>query len=325
LIFTWDGHNENEDAGLGYHLNFQGFEDQTTPRVLLQGEAQGVPMASVAAGHGFTLARSKDGALYSFGSNGNGQLGLGEPMCRAVEPRRVIALSQHNIVAVAAGDSRGLALTDTGDLFYFGHGPDDKFNLADGYPELLLYYAMLPVLIAGLSPSDRVVSISVSIGYSRDAFFAVTERGGLLSWGGGSDCLGHGAGRQMVKVPTLIEALAGVRVVSVSAGTAHVLALAGDGAVYAWGDSTGGKTGLVGRGGAEGVVEGGAVAGDEGHERSQAGGERTSIAMAGSESLEGAMVGGQDPPIPTIEYLPRRIREMRVHCPECQPQQYVTC
>jgi alpha-tubulin suppressor-like RCC1 family protein len=208
-------------------------------------------------------------------------------MSRAVEPRRVLALSQHNLVAVAAGDDRGLALAEDGELFSFGHARNVKVNIhEDGYSGLLLHYAKLPVLVGGLLPSDRAVSISISTAYSRQAYFAVTERGELLRWDGRSYLLGHGAGCQTVEVPTRVEALAGVRVVSVSAGTEHALALAGDGAVYGWGDATGGKIGLVGRKGC----------------------------------FEGVMAGvGQEHPSAATEYLPRRIPGVQVHCPEFPP------
>jgi alpha-tubulin suppressor-like RCC1 family protein len=67
------------------------------------------------------------------------------------------------------------------------------------------------------------------------AAFAVGEDGEVFSWGRGPDTvLGHGD-MQSQPSPKRVEALRGIRVSSVSAGWHHVLALAEDGLVYAWG------------------------------------------------------------------------------------------
>ena len=56
-----------------------------------------------------------------------------------------------------------------------------------------------------------------------------------MSWGGGySGQQGHGD-RQPQLEPKKVEALAGERVVAVSAGAEHNLALTADGAVWSWG------------------------------------------------------------------------------------------
>jgi alpha-tubulin suppressor-like RCC1 family protein len=60
-----------------------------------------------------------------------------------------------------------------------------------------------------------------------------SSRGG----GGASGTLGHGDERDQFS-PKRVEALRGVRVSSVSAGSWHVLALPEDGQVYAWGEES---------------------------------------------------------------------------------------
>ena len=71
---------------------------------------------------------------------------------------------------------------------------------------------------------------------------ALTADGAVWSWGGGaSGQLGHGD-MQTQLLPKKIEALAGQRVVAVSAGANHSLALTAGGAVFTWG--TGGHGGL---------------------------------------------------------------------------------
>ena len=72
---------------------------------------------------------------------------------------------------------------------------------------------------------------------------ALSADGALWSWGcGGQGVLGHGD-EQYQLLPTKIEAFAGQRVVAVSAGGDHSLALTADGAVWSWGGGTYGKLG----------------------------------------------------------------------------------
>jgi len=63
----------------------------------------------------------------------------------------------------------------------------------------------------------------------------ITADGAVWSWGTGK--LGHGDTQtQTQPLPKKVEAIAGRRVVAVSAGEAHSLALTADGAVFAWGE-----------------------------------------------------------------------------------------
>jgi E3 ubiquitin-protein ligase HERC2 len=73
------------------------------------------------------------------------------------------------------------------------------------------------------------------VGAGLTVHFAIGEEGELFSWGSDKyGRLGHGvkAGREK---PKRVEALRGVRVISVAVGFSHTLALAEDGLVYAWG------------------------------------------------------------------------------------------
>ena len=72
---------------------------------------------------------------------------------------------------------------------------------------------------------------------------ALTADGALWSWGWGEDgTLGHGD-EQSQPLPKKVEALAERRVVAVSAGGAHSLAITADGAVLSWGEGASGQLG----------------------------------------------------------------------------------
>ena len=73
----------------------------------------------------------------------------------------------------------------------------------------------------------------------------VTADGAVWSWGdGGRGQLGHGDLQNQL-LPKKIEAFAGQRVVAVSAGDFHSLAITADGAVFTWGA---GEDGCLGHG-----------------------------------------------------------------------------
>ena len=86
---------------------------------------------------------------------------------------------------------------------------------------------------------QRVVAVSAGSSHS----LAITTDGALWSWGGAGDGkLGHGD-QQRQLLPKKIEAFAGQRVVAVSAGAHHSLAITADGGVWSWGDGEDGQLG----------------------------------------------------------------------------------
>ena len=86
---------------------------------------------------------------------------------------------------------------------------------------------------------QRVVAVSAGLEHST----AITADGSVWSWGGGSfGKLGHGDAQNQL-LPKKIEAFAGQRVVAVSAGAYHSLALTADAAVWSWGFGVFGKLG----------------------------------------------------------------------------------
>ena len=74
---------------------------------------------------------------------------------------------------------------------------------------------------------------------------ALAADGAVWSWGSGDEGkLGHGDTHDQL-LPKKVEALAGLRVVDVSAGNDHSLAITADGAVFTWG---GGESSCLGHG-----------------------------------------------------------------------------
>ena len=89
---------------------------------------------------------------------------------------------------------------------------------------------LLPKKVEALA-GRNVVAILAGVYHS----LAITANGAVWSWGSGCfGRLGHGNQQQQL-LPKKIEALAGGRVVAVSAGGGHSLAVTADGDTFTWG------------------------------------------------------------------------------------------
>jgi alpha-tubulin suppressor-like RCC1 family protein len=176
----------------------------------------GVRVRSVAAGSAHSLALGWDGRVYSWGSNDSGQLGHGDTLHR---PSPAVTESLEGVLGIAAACGHSHAATHSGAVFSWGGALLDG---AQSEPR--------PILLEGF---DGLRVRGVFAGMSEA--YAIGEAGELFSWG--SDyvvILGHGDCQDQPS-PKRVEALRDVRISSVSAGPWHVLALAEDRLVYAWG------------------------------------------------------------------------------------------
>ena len=163
----------------------------------------------------------------------DGMLGHGDQQTQLL-PKKVEALAGQRAVAVSAGSSHSLAITADGAVWSWGDGEYGKLGHGDQQNQ------WQPKKIEAFA-GQSVVAVSVGGDHS----FAITADGAVWSWGGGCEGrLGHG-NQQNRQLPKKVEAFAGRRVVAVSAGGDHSLALTADGAVFTWGQ---GETGCLGHG-----------------------------------------------------------------------------
>ena len=186
---------------------------------------------SVSAGSAHSLVLTADGAVWSWGDAHSGNLGLGDSQSQW-QPRKVVGFESQRVVAVSAGAAHSLALTADGAAWSWGYGHDGRLGHGDQQDQLL------PKKIEAFA-GQCVIAVSAGGMYS----LAITAGGAVWSWGVGQfEMLGHGD-LQWQLLPKKVEAFAGRRVVAVSAGYEHSLALADDGAVCSWGDGGYGKLG----------------------------------------------------------------------------------
>ena len=147
-------------------------------------------------------------------------------------PKKIEAFAGQHVVAVSAGSRHNLALTADGAVWSWGGGDLGQLGHGDQQDQLL------PKKVEAFA-GQRVVAVSAGGGHS----LALTADGSVWSWGSCSfGKLGH-SDQQIQLLPKKIEAFAGQRVVAVSAGAHHSLAITADGAVWSWGDGLDGQLG----------------------------------------------------------------------------------
>ncbi len=78
-------------------------------------------IVDLSSGYRHTLAATTEGAVYSWGHNGNGQLGQGVgDKTNRHSPTKIPSLSHSKVVQVSSGEDFSLVLTSEGRIFSFG-------------------------------------------------------------------------------------------------------------------------------------------------------------------------------------------------------------
>ncbi|XP_026528408.1 probable E3 ubiquitin-protein ligase HERC3 [Notechis scutatus] len=112
-FFAW-GQNNYGQLGLGKE-----FPSQDTPQRVRS--LDGVPLSQVAAGGAHSFALSLSGAVFGWGKNTSGQLGLSDEKDRE-SPCHVKLLRTQKVVYISCGNDHTAVLTKSGGVFTFGAG-----------------------------------------------------------------------------------------------------------------------------------------------------------------------------------------------------------
>jgi len=213
-VFGW-GSNGAGSIGDGTNIS------RSTPVALdTSGVLATKTIVSIAAGY----AVSSDGQLYSWGTNGLGQLGDGTTTSSnsPVAVDMSGALLGKSMVAVAsAGGSTAMALTSEGEVYSWGWG---LFGILGNGSDLM---QLTPVAVdtSGVLSGKKITAISAGL-----HALALSQDGELFAWGNNpSGALGYKSSSLWSNVPVKVDTsgvLAGQSVTAIAAGYTHSLVLA---------------------------------------------------------------------------------------------------
>lgn len=232
-VWTW-GANGAGELGTG----------ETADHVCAPTQVPGLTgITAIATGFGHVLALKSDGTVWSWGSNGRGQLGNGTQVSSNV-PVRVPGLA--DIVAISAADhydaaaGHSVAVDSLGTVWAWGDNSDGQVgndatleNCSSNHHPLPCVKS--PVKVAGLPPVAKIMT-------GAEVTFAIDKNGVLWGWGTSSwlgttqstaNCAAASAGTSpCYRIPLALPHLAGFS--SIVAGKVSTLALKGDGSLWSW-------------------------------------------------------------------------------------------
>ncbi|XP_074547318.1 putative E3 ubiquitin-protein ligase HERC1 isoform X2 [Halichoeres trimaculatus] len=220
-VFSW-GDGEYGKLGHGNSAT------QKYPKII-QGPLLGKVVVCVSAGYRHSAAVTNDGELYTWGEGDFGRLGHSDSQSRNV-PTLVKDIS--GVGQVACGSSHTIAVAQDGrTVWSFGGGDNGKLGHGDTNrvyrPKVIeaLHGFIIRKVCAGSQSS-----------------LALTSAGQVFAWGCGS-CLGCGSSETTSLRPRFIEDLSITKIIDISCGDSHCLALSHENEVYAWGNNTMGQCG----------------------------------------------------------------------------------
>ena len=206
---------------------------------------------NIAAGGAHSIAFSYGtGKIVAFGQGKHGQLGTGTVSDNVVP---IMVAAQHsgqgeevawndreqNVVHVACGNNHSALLTDRGRLYMWGR--NNKTQLARHNDDATNVSAWVPNLVKIPGYTHEILHIACGVNYSA----AVTSNFDVFTWGSGVfGNLGHGDTKDRSK-PELVRRLIGASIVTLAAGSKHMLALSHSGEVWSWGHGDNGRLGLA--------------------------------------------------------------------------------
>nr|XP_012137181.1 PREDICTED: probable E3 ubiquitin-protein ligase HERC4 isoform X1 [Megachile rotundata] len=190
-------------------------------------------VVQVACGINHVLALTNNGKLYSWGSNSDGQLGLGTDVKNEIKPKLISSLAGVPIAFITCGGYHSMAISKSGAVFGWGKNTFGQLGLNDtrnrNLPRQLQTLQNAKVCYAACGEEFSVF---------------LTVDGGVFTCGAGMyGQLGHGNTSNEI-LPRQVMELMGSTVTQISCGKRHTLGLVPSrGRVYAWGLGGAGQLG----------------------------------------------------------------------------------
>ncbi|XP_031427169.2 probable E3 ubiquitin-protein ligase HERC3, partial [Clupea harengus] len=169
-------------------------------------------IVQIACGDHHSVALTKDGQLFTWGQNSNGQLGLGKGESSTSSPRPLKSLVGIPLSQISAGGDHSFALSLSGAVFGWGKNSAGQLGLGDDTDRLS------PAPVVSLH-QKKTVFISCGAEHT-----AVLTKGGLVFTCGSGRYgqLGHNSLRDELR-PRLVAEFWGSKVSQIACGRYHTL------------------------------------------------------------------------------------------------------
>mgnify|MGYP004460249763 FL=1 len=219
--------NKIENLALGtYKVYLIAFDKAGNSRKSKEVEFKiAIEFKEISTGDNHCLGIDSEGKLWSWGSNGYGQLGDGTTT-RRYNPVQIVEDTQ--FIQISAGNAHSLAIDRNGNLWSWGYNYAGQ--LGDGTKNNKL----IPTII---NTEVSFTHISAGEGFS----LAIDNSGNIWSWGrNGSGQLGNGTYEEKLEP---VQITTGRKFTQISAGAVHSLAIDSEGNLWTWGYNRYGQLG----------------------------------------------------------------------------------
>ncbi|XP_022841811.1 ultraviolet-B receptor UVR8-like [Olea europaea var. sylvestris] len=221
-VLSW-GRNQNGQLGLGTT------EDSLLPQKI-EG-FQGISVKMITAGAEHTAAVTEDGELYGWGWGRYGNLGLGDRIDRLI-PEKVSSVEHEKIILVACGWRHTISVSSSGSVYTYGWSKYGQLGHGDFEDHLIPHK---------LEALHEHCICQISGGWRHT--MALTTDGELYGWGWNKfGQLGVGDNSDHCS-PIPVKFPDDQKVVHVSCGWRHTLAVTDRHNVFSWGRGTNGQLG----------------------------------------------------------------------------------
>lgn len=236
-VHTW-GYNGSGQLGDGTNTNRSlPFQIMNVPGSSLVGQT----VTSVSTGGYHTLAVDSNGCVHAWGRNDRGELGN-----NTISSQNLPTLVSNNpggsmfgqqIVAVAGGWEQSFAIDSKGSLHAWGQNSDGRLGTGD------MKDMWTSVLISNNGSLAGRIIVAVACGSTSTA--ALDSTGQVHIWGSNSSGnLGDSTWiAKTLPISPMQGALTGIRIMAITAGDAHYIALGAAGEVITWGFNSVGQVG----------------------------------------------------------------------------------
>ncbi|CAM6001532.1 unnamed protein product, partial [Sphagnum balticum] len=217
------GNNECGQIGIGS-------EDGSYPKPKLNEYLNNEFVVDISCGEDHSLVLTNCGEVYAWGHNYWGQIGNGCNRNQLI-PIKVKGFNNEKVAMISCGSFHSMALTECGHVYSWGENEFGQLGIGNTFSQ--------PILNQYLN-NEFVVDISCGVHHS----LVLTNCGEVFAWGGNYyGQIGNGCNSDQLK-PIKVKGFNNERVVMISCGYWHSMALTECGHVYSWGWSGSGQLGI---------------------------------------------------------------------------------